>query len=49
MREQEIVHECPGCRRLVKVVLQIEGIPRCDDCALVVSDKDNQFWKAGLS
>lgn len=47
MREQEIVYECKGCRRLVKVILQIEGLPRCDDCVGIVSDKQNQFVNYG--
>jgi len=46
MHEQEIVRECPGCKRLVKTILLIENMPRCEDCEVIINE---QFNKAALS
>ena len=47
MREQEIVRECPGCKRLVKIIVQFEQLLRCNDCVEVASDQQNQFSNYG--
>lgn len=47
MREQVITYQCPGCFRVVQVILQIEGLPRCEDCREVSNDQKNQFVNYG--
>ena len=49
MREQEIVYECEGCRRLVKLIIKIEGFSRCEDCKDIAEDQRNQFVNYGMN
>lgn len=46
MREQIIHYRCPGCLRVVKIMLQIEGLLRCEDCEQIVKDKENHWVNA---
>lgn len=47
MREEVITYQCPGCFRMVQVIVHIEGLPRCNDCFEVANDRKNQFVNYG--
>ena len=49
MKELKVRLRCAGCSRDVEVLVQIEGMLRCDDCRDVAGaeDKANYYLNAG--
>ena len=48
-KKTEVKFLCKGCYRDVVLILEVEGVPRCEDCLFVAQDKQNRFLKAGLN
>ena len=49
MREEIILFECQGCFRKVNILIPIHNINRCEDCFIILNERDKQIQNSWMN